>query len=192
MRVVMDNNQTGKPEKRWYVLRAISGKEAKVKEIIEATMKNTRLGEDVFQVLIPTEKVYATRNGKKILKERNLYSGYVFIEAKLTGETVNTLVNTTNVIDFIRDRSPERKPEPIRESEVARMLGAADEQQETDDAVANDYIVGETVKVNFGPFSGFSGEIEEVNREKRKLVVMVKVFGRKTPLELDNSQVERE
>ena len=189
------DNQIGKVKNekaRWYVLRAISGKEAKVKEIIEATMRNTRLGDDVFQVLIPTEKVYATRNGKKVLKERNLYSGYVFIEAKLTGETVNTLVNTTNVIDFIRDRSPERKPEPIRESEVARMLGAADEQQETDDAVANDYIVGETVKVNFGPFSGFSGEIEEVNREKRKLVVMVKVFGRKTPLELDNSQVERE
>ena len=192
--MVLDN-QIGKVKNekaRWYVLRAISGKEAKVKEIIEATMRNTRLGDDVFQVLIPTEKVYATRNGKKVLKERNLYSGYVFIEAKLTGETVNTLVNTTNVIDFIRDRSPERKPEPIRESEVARMLGAADEQQETDDAVANDYIVGETVKVNFGPFSGFSGEIEEVNREKRKLVVMVKVFGRKTPLELDNSQVERE
>jgi transcriptional antiterminator NusG len=189
------DNQIGKVKNekaRWYVLRAISGKEAKVKEIIEATMRNTRLGDDVFQVLIPTEKVYATRNGKKVLKERNLYSGYVFIEAKLTGETVNTLVNTTNVIDFIRDRSPERKPEPIRESEVARMLGAADEQQETDDAVANDYIVGETVKVNFGPFSGFSGEIEEVNREKRKLVVMVKVFGRKTPLELDNSQVEME
>ena len=189
------DNQIGKVKNekaRWYVLRAISGKEAKVKEIIEATMRNTRLGDDVFQVLIPTEKVYATRNGKKVLKERNLYSGYVFIEAKLTGETVNTLVNTTNVIDFIRDRSPERKPEPIRESEVARMLGAADEQQETDDAVANDYIVGETVKVNFGPFSGFSGEIEEVNREKRKLVVMVKVCGRKTPLELDNSQVERE
>lgn len=177
---------------RWYVLRAISGKEAKVKEIIEATMKNGNLGGKVFQVLIPTEKVYTTRNGKKVLKERNLYSGYVFIEARLDGEVESTLVTTTNVIDFIRDRSKERKPEPIRESEVARMLGAADEQQETDDAVANDYVVGETVKVNFGPFSGFSGEIEEVNREKRKLIVMVKIFGRKTPLELDNSQVERE
>ena len=179
-------------KKRWYVLRAISGKEAKVKEIIDASMKNTDLGKYVFQVLIPTEKVYATRNGKKVLKERNLYSGYVFVEANLTGEVVNTLVNTTNVIDFIRGRDKDRRPEPIRESEVARMLGAADEQQETEDAVANDFIVGETVKVNYGPFSGFTGEIEEVNREKRKLKVMVKVFGRKTPLELDNSQVERE
>ena len=179
-------------KKRWYVLRAISGKETKVKEILDASMKNTDLGKYVSQVLIPTEKVYATRNGKKILKERNLYSGYVFVEAELTGEVVNTLVNTTNVIDFVRGRDKDRRPEPIRESEIARMLGAADEQQETEDAVANDYIVGETVKVNFGPFSGFTGEIEEVNHEKRKLKVMVKVFGRKTPLELDNSQVERE
>lgn len=190
------NIQSGKSmageKKRWYVLRAISGKEAKVKEILDASMKNTDLGKYLFQVLIPTEKVYTTRNGKKVLKERNLYSGYVFVEAELTGEVVNTLVNTTNVIDFIRGRDKERRPEPIRESEVARMLGAADEQQETDDAVANDFIVGETVKVNYGPFNGFTGEIEEVNREKRKLKVMVKVFGRKTPLELDNSQVERE
>lgn len=190
------NIQSGKSmaeeKKRWYVLRAISGKEAKVKEILDASMKNTDLGKYVSQVLIPTEKVYATRNGKKVLKERNLYSGYVFVEANLTGEVVNTLVNTTNVIDFIRERGAERRPEPIRESEVARMLGAADEQQETEDAVANDFIEGEIVKVNYGPFSGFTGEIEEVNREKRKLKVMVKVFGRKTPLELDNSQVERE
>lgn len=190
------NIQSGKSmaegKKRWYVLRAISGKETKVKEILDASMKNTDLGKYVSQVLIPTEKVYATRNGKKILKERNLYSGYVFVEAELTGEVVNTLVNTTNVIDFVRGRDKDRRPEPIRESEIARMLGAADEQQETEDAVANDYVVGETVKVNFGPFSGFTGEIEEVNHEKRKLKVMVKVFGRKTPLELDNSQVERE
>lgn len=189
---IQSSKSMAEEKKRWYVLRAISGKEAKVKEILDASMKNTDLGKYVSQVLIPTEKVYATRNGKKVLKERNLYSGYVFVEAILTGEVVNTLVNTTNVIDFIRGRDADRRPEPIRESEVARMLGAADEQQETEDAVANDFIVGETVKVNFGPFSGFTGEIEEVNREKRKLKVMVKVFGRKTPLELDNSQVERE
>lgn len=189
---ILSRKSMAEEKKRWYVLRAISGKEAKVKEIIDASMKNTDLGKYVFQVLIPTEKVYATRNGKKVLKERNLYSGYVFVEANLTGEVVNTLVNTTNVIDFIRGRDKDRRPEPIRESEVARMLGAADEQQETEDVVANDFIVGEIVKVNYGPFSGFTGEIEEVNREKRKLKVMVKVFGRKTPLELDNSQVERE
>ncbi len=179
-------------KKGWYVLRAISGKEAKVKEIIDASIKNTDLGNYVFQVLIPTEKVMAVRNGKKVIKEKNLYSGYVFIEAILTGEVIHELTNTTNVIDFLRGREKSSKPERLRESEVMRMLGVADELSEPDSDEINDYIVGETVKVNDGPFKGFPGIIEEVNREKKKLKVMVKIFGRKTPLELDNSQVERE
>lgn len=177
-------------KKGWYVLRAISGKEAQVKEIIEGSMKRTDLGNYVFQVLIPTEKVMSLRNGKKVVKEKNLYSGYVFIEAILTGEVVHELTNTTNVIDFLRGREKNSKPERLREAEVMRMLGAADELAEPDGT--NDYLVGETVKVNDGPFKGFEGVIEEVNREKRKLKVSVKIFGRKTPLELDNSQVDRE
>lgn len=177
--------------KRWYVLRAISGKEAKVKEVLDAAIKNTDLGNFVSQVLIPTEKVYVNRNGKRVLKEKNLYSGYVFVEAELTGDVIYELRNTTNVIDFLHGRGKSSMPEPIRESEVARMLGVADELSASDEEAVNDYILGEIVKVNYGPFSGFTGEIEEVNREKRKLKVMVKVFGRKTPLELDNSQVER-
>jgi transcription termination/antitermination factor nusG len=179
-------------KKEWYVLRAISGKEGKVKEILDAAIKNTDLGNYVSQVLIPTEKVYTTRNGKKVLKEKNLYSGYVFIEANLQGEVIHELRNTTNVIDFLGGKGKGSKPEPLRASEVMRMLGAADEQQEAEDGGINDYIVGETVKVNYGPFNGFTGIIEEVNKEKRKLKVMVKIFGRKTPLELENSQVERE
>lgn len=179
-------------QKHWYVLRAISGKEAKVKELLDAAMKNSDLGQYVLQVLIPTEKVYTTRAGKKVLKERNLFSGYVFVEAILTGEVEHYLRNTTNVIDFLRGRGKEAKPEPIREAEVARMLGVADAQNILDEDATNDFIVGESVKVTFGPFNGFVGEIEEVNREKRKLKVMVKVFGRRTPLELDNSQVERQ
>lgn len=180
--------------KKWYVLRAISGKEAKVKEMLEAACNNNEdLKSHLHQVLIPTEKVYTTRAGKKVLKERNLFSGYVFVQLTLTGDVEEFLRNTTNVIDFVRTRDADQKPEPIRESEIARMLGAAAAEDQTgEDGVANDYIVGETVKVNYGPFSGFTGEIEAVNREKRKLTVMVKVFGRKTPLELDNSQVERE
>lgn len=181
-----------KKEKRraWYVLRAISGKEAKVKEMLEATMRNTDLGDYLFQVVIPTEKVMTMKNGKKVIKEKNLYSGYVFIEAILEGDVEFQLRNMTNVIDFLRDR--ERKaPEPLREAEVKRMLGKADELVDlTDDG--NDYMVGESVKVNSGPFNGFIGVIEEVNKEKKKLKVMVKIFGRKTALELENSQVERE
>lgn len=179
-------------KKGWYVLRAISGKEAQVKEIIEGSMKRTDLGNYVFQVLIPTEKVMTLRNGKKIIKEKNLYSGYVFIEAELTGEVIHILTNTTNVIDFLRGREKNSKPERLREAEVMRMLGVADELAEAESEGINDYMVGETVKVADGPFKGFLGVIEEVNREKRKLKVIVKIFGRKTPLELDNSEVERE
>lgn len=176
----------------WYVLRAISGKEAKVKEVLDAAIKKTDLGNYVFQVLIPTEKVVAVRNGKKVVKEKNLYSGYVFVEADLTGEVMYELRNTTNVIDFLKGRGKDAKPEALRESEVMRMLGTADEINESAEGEVNDYMVGETVKVNDGPFKGFNGEIDEVYPEKKKLKVMVKIFGRKTSLELENSQVERE
>lgn len=179
-------------KKGWYVLRAISGKEAQVKEIIEGSMKRTDLGNFVFQVLIPTEKIMTLRNGKKVIKEKNLYSGYVFIEAILTGEVIHELTNTTNVIDFLRGREKNSKPERLREAEVMRMLGAADEIAESEEEGVNDYIVGESVKVNDGPFKDFIGVIEEVNRERRKLKVMIKIFERRTPLELDNSQVERQ
>lgn len=179
-------------KKGWFVLRAISGKEAKVKELLDAAIKNTDLGNYVTQVLIPTEKIMSTHNGKRVVKEKNLYSGYVFVEAILTGEVIHELRNTTNVIDFLGGKGKGSAPEPLRASEVTRMLGAADEQTELDNNDENNYMVGETVKVTFGPFNGFSGIIEEVNNEKRKLKVMVKIFGRKTPLELENSQVERE
>ncbi len=179
-------------EKRaWYVLRAISGKEAKVKEVLDAQIRNTDLGKYVFQVLIPTEKVLTVRGGKKVVKEKNLYSGYVFIEAILHGEIMHELRNTTNVIDFLRGKSNGAQPEPLRQSEVQRMLGMADEMADITIDSINDYLVGETVKVIVGPFNGFTGEIEEVDRDKKKLKVMVKIFGRKTPLELENSQVER-
>lgn len=181
-------------KKGWYVLRAISGKEAKVKEILDAQIKNTDLGKNLFQVLIPTEKVLTVRAGKKVVKERNLYSGYVFVEANLTGEVIHLLQNTSNVIDFLRGREKGAAPERLREAEVMRMLGMADELSNPTQDTVNDYIVGETVKIidPTCPFNGFSAIIEEVNPEKKKLKVSVKIFGRKTPMELDNAQVERE
>lgn len=179
-------------KKAWYVLRAISGKEAKVKEVLEAQMRNTDLGKYLFQVLIPTEKVLTVRGGKKAIKEKNLYSGYVFIEAILHGEVEHQLRNTTNVIDFLRGKSNNSRPETLRQSEVQRMLGMADEMADVTVDSLNDYLVGETVKVIVGAFNGFTGEIEEVDREKKKLKVMVKIFGRKTPLELGFMQVEKE
>jgi transcriptional antiterminator NusG len=142
-------------------------------------------------VLIPTEKVYTTRNGKKVLKDRMVYSGYVFVEAELTGEVIYELRNTTNVIDFLRGRAKGSQPEPLRESEVMRMLGKVDENQQYIDESLSDIKIGESVKVTYGPFSGFVGEIKEVNIEKKKLKVEVKIFGRPTDLELEISQVER-
>ena len=178
-------------KKAWYVLRAISGKEAKVKEVLDAAIKNTDLGKYVSQVLIPTEKVYTTRNGKKVLKERNLYSGYVFSEAIPTGEVIYELRNTSNVIDFLRGRAKNSMPEPLRESEVMHMLGAADEMRLPTDAFGTEFTLGESVKVTFGPFSGFNGVVKEINPDKKKIKVEVKIFERPTDLELENTQVER-
>lgn len=175
---------------KWYVMRAISGKENKVKEYIEADMRNSDLGHYVAQVLIPTEKVYQIRNGKKITKERSCMPGYVLIEADLNGEVSHRLRNTPNVIGFLEEKN--HTPIPVRQSEVNRILGTVDEMQETGEEMLTPYFVGESVKVIFGPFSGFSGVIEEVNSEKKKLKVMVMIFGRKTPLELSFTQVEKE
>ena len=175
-------------EMKWYVLRAISGKEDKVKEYIEADMRNGNLGHFVSQVLIPTEKVYQIRNGKKTVKERNYLPGYVLVEASLNGEVKQRLRNSPNVLGFLGGME---HPDPLRASEVKRILGKADELLEVDD-VAIPYVVGETVKVNEGPFTGFTGVIEEVNQDKSKLKVMVKIFGRRTPLELGFMQVVKE
>jgi transcriptional antiterminator NusG len=177
--------------KKWYVLRAIGGKEKKVKEYIENEIANGDLKDFVEQVLIPTEKVYQIRNGKKISKERNFFPGYVLIEAALVGEVAHTLRNFPNVIGFLGDTKG-GDPVPMRQSEVNRILGRVDELAENDEEINIPFVVGETVKVIDGPFNGFNGTIEEINEEKKKLQVMVKIFGRKTPLELSFMQVEKE
>ena len=174
---------------KWYVLRAISGKETKVKEYLDADIKNSNLGEFVSQVLIPTEKVYQVRNGKKVVKERTYLPGYVLVEAALVGEVAHHLRNTPNVLGFLGGLD---NPTPLRQAEVNRILGTVDNLQEITEDTSIPYEVGETVKVAEGPFSGFAGIIEEVNSEKKKLKVMVKIFGRKTPLELGFMQVEKE
>jgi len=176
-------------EKKWYVLRAVSGKENKVKEYLESEIKKTDLGKYISQVLIPTEKTYSVRNGKKVMKERAYLPGYILIEAALVGEVIHELRNINYVAGFLPDT---KNPQPLRESEVKRILGTVDELEEQSEEMDIEYFVGENVKVNYGPFSGFSGIIEEVNTEKKKLKVMVKIFGRKTPLELGYMQVEKE
>jgi len=177
--------------KKWYVLRAIGGKEKKVKEYIDNEIANGDLKGFVEQVLIPTEKVYQIRNGKKVSKERNFFPGYVLIEASLAGEVTHLLRNIPNVIGFLGDTKG-GDPVPMRQNEVNRILGRVDELAETGEELNIPFVVGETVKVIDGPFSGFNGTIEEINEEKKKLQVMVKIFGRKTPLELSFMQVEKE
>jgi transcriptional antiterminator NusG len=176
-------------EKKWYVLRAISGKEGKVKEYLDADIKNGNLGDYVSQVLIPTEKFYTMRNGKKIVKERSYLPGYVLVEAALVGEVAHHLRNTPNVLGFLGGLD---NPTPLRQAEVNRILGTVDSLSEDPDQMAVSFEIGEIVKVNYGPFTGFNGVIEEINTEKKKLKVMVKIFGRKTPLELGFMQVEKE
>jgi len=176
-------------EKKWYVIRSISGKERKVKEYLDNEINLLGLQDYISQVLIPTEKVYQVRKGKKITKERNYFPGYILIEAVLTGEIPHIIRNIPNVIGFLGTRG---EPDPLREAEVKRILGKVDELAELGEEVNVPFIVGEAVKVTDGPFNSFSGVIEEINEEKKKLKVMVKIFGRKTPLELSFMQVEKE
>ena len=160
-----------------------------MKEYIEAEMKhNTLLSTHVSQVIIPMEKHASLRNGKRVIKEKISLPGYVFVEASLVGDVAHTLRFMPNVLGFLGGLD---NPSPVPQADINRMLGTAEETELVDD-VNIPYVVDETVKVIDGPFSGFSGVIEEVNSEKRKLKVMVKIFGRKTPLELGFMQVEKE
>ncbi len=177
-------------EKKWYVVRAISGKEGKVKEYLEAEISRLGIEHLISSVLIPMEKYYQVRNGKKVSKERNFFPGYVLIEAVLDGETIHVIKNIPNVMGFLGTKSGE--PVPLRKSEVNRILGKVDELAEKEEEISVPFYVGESVKVTDGPFNGFNGTIEEVLEDKKKLRVMVKIFGRKTPLELSFMQVEKE
>lgn len=174
-------------EFRWYCLRAISGKELKVKELLDAQIAQGEFGNLVEQVVVPTEKVIVQKSDKKVIKERVLFSSYVFVRCKLVGEVQNKLADTTNVVNFLMGRVT-KKPEPLPDDQIEAMLTMADSQDaELSGEVS--YMVGERVKVNDGPFKDFDGEVDEVSIEKKKLKVSVKIFGRKTPLELNFDQV---
>ena len=174
-------------------MRAISGKEGKVKEYIDAMVhQGGDFAKHVSQVLIPTEKTVTVRNGKRVVKEKNRFAGYVFVEAELVGEVQPRLRNVPNVLGFLSDTKTNTKPMPLRSIEVNQMLGTVDELQEIPEDIIIPFEVGESVKVVEGPFTGFDAVIEEINNEKKKLKVSVKIFGRKTPLELGFMQVEKQ
>lgn len=183
---------------KWYVVRAISGKEKKAKEYIDSEVAKRGLSDYVPQVLVPTEKVFSVRNGKKVVKDRNTFPGYVLIQADFSEkeELIPIIQNVPNVLDFLRERptkqNPNGAPTPMRPAEINRILGNIDSQTDIDSAMAERFLVGESIKVIDGPFNSFSGVVEEVNDEKKRLKVTVNIFGRKTPLELTYNQVEKE
>jgi transcriptional antiterminator NusG len=178
-------------DKKWYVLRVVSGKEKKIKQHIELEISRAKWEEVITQVLVPTEKVYKLKNGKKVIHEKNFFPGYLLIEAengKLNSDMVSTINNTTNVIHFLgKDH-----PIPLRKTEVNRILGKVDEMAESGNNSSEPFLVGETVKITDGPFNDFIGEIEEIMEDKKKLKVVVKIFGRKQPVELNFMQVEKQ
>ena len=177
---------------KWYVLKAISGKENKVKEYIEgALVTSTLFKEYVSQVLIPTEKVVAMRGNKRVIKERNMLPGYVLVECNLTDECYPLLRNIPNVLGFVTDSKSSMKAKPVSQEEVNRLVGAVDDSN-VDAMMDETFLVGERVKVTDGPFNGFEGVINEVAQDKRKLKVVVTIFDRQTPLELGYDQVAKE
>jgi transcriptional antiterminator NusG len=175
-------------EKKFYVLRAVSGKENKVKEYLDTDLKHSELKDYISQVLIPTEKVLQQRGGKKVVKERAYLPGYIIVECILVGEVFHYLKNINYVIGFLGGNDPQ----PLKSSEVSRILGTVDELQDKPEELDVRFMVGEAIKVISGPFNGFLGEIKEINPEKRKLTAIVKIFGRGTPIELGYLQVEKE
>ena len=176
--------------KKWYVVRSVSGQENKIKAYIESEINRLNLEDFIEQVLVPTEKVIKIRNGKKVNKERVYFPGYIMVQANLAGEIPHIIRGINGVIGFLGETKG-GEAVPLRQSEVNRMLGKVDELAVQDDNVNIPFIFGETVKVIDGPFNGFNGVVEKINEEKRKLEVMVKIFGRKTPLELSYMQVEK-
>ena len=176
---------------RWYSLRVISGKERKIKERIELEIQRSGWGDVVTSVLVPSEKVYKIRNGKKVILERNILPGYILIEAvpeMFKGDIVQSIANIPNVIHFLG----KNHPIPMQPAEANRMLGKVDESQDVGEAMIEPFLEGESVKIIDGPFSGFIGDIKEVNEEKKKLKVIVKIFGRGTEVELNFMQVDKQ
>ncbi|MDD2594902.1 MAG: transcription termination/antitermination protein NusG [Bacteroidales bacterium] len=177
--------------KKWYVVRSAGGKEKKAKEYIEKEIDALGLSDYVSQVLIPTEKYFQVKNGKRVSAERIFYPGYILIEANLTGEIQHIIRNLPYVSGFLTE-GKDKVPVAIRMSEVNRIMGRVDEIIDKDEETIIPFVVGEAVKIVDGPFNGFDGTIDEILEDKRKLKVMVKIFGRKTQLELNFVQVTKE
>mgnify|MGYP000129565017 FL=1 len=176
--------------KKWYVVRAVSGQENKIRNYMESEIIRLGFSELVEEMLVPTQKVIQIRKGKKVSKEKVYFPGYIMIKANLSGEIPHIIKGLPNVIGFLGETKG-GDPIPLRTAEVNRMLGTVDDLSTESENISIPFIMGENIKVIDGPFNGFNGTVEKVNEDKRKLEVMVKIFGRKTPLELSYMQVEK-
>ena len=175
-------------DKRWYVLRTYSGHEAKVKTYLETEIARIGLQEKISNVLIPSEKVFEIKDGKKKSRLKNFFPGYILVEAVLDKESTHLILEAPSVMGFVPDKN---NPAPLQPEEVRRLIGKMEQKEETQ-LLDVPFHVGEPVKVTEGPFNNFNGFVQEVNPERLKVKVMVSIFGRKTPIELDFSQVETE
>jgi transcriptional antiterminator NusG len=180
---------------KWYVLRVVSGKERKVKEYLDKEVNRSGWSETIKQVFLPMEKVYKVQNGKKVMREKNYFPGYVMIEVsdgKLSDDMIQHISSVSNVMHFLTDgKGSKGNIISLRKAEVNKMLGKVDEMNDQGITMNEPFIVGETIKIIEGPFNDFNGVIEDVNDEKKKLKVTVKIFGRSTPVELNYMQVEK-
>lgn len=174
---------------KWYVVRTFSGHENKVKTLIDLELQdNEELREKIAEVLIPIEKVFQIKDGKKKTKTRNFFPGYILLHAELDNKVKDFIVNTPSVMNFLGSGN---KPNPLQPEEVKRIVGRIAQEKDTErtDTV---FRAGDFVKIIDGPFNNFSGLVEEVNEDKMKIKVMVSIFGRKTPVEIDFVQAELE
>jgi transcription termination/antitermination protein NusG len=182
-------------DSKWYVLRVVSGKERSVKEYLDKDILRQSWGDRIKQVFLPMEKVYKVQNGKKVMREKNYYPGYVMIEVaegKLTDDMVQHISSISNIMHFLTDgKGSKGNIISLRKAEVNKMLGRVDEMSDQGITMSEPFIIGETIKIIDGAFNDFNGVIEEVNDEKKKLKVIVKIFGRSTPVELNYMQVEK-
>ncbi|WP_185868400.1 transcription termination/antitermination protein NusG [Blattabacterium cuenoti] len=179
-------------KKKWYVIKTMSGQENKVKSYIENEIRDNGFQNSIGKILVPIEKIVQMRKGKKIYRDKVHYPGYVMIEANLEGETYHKIKNVSGVITVLSEgKGNTAHPTPMRKEEVNRMLGKMDQLYEKVDPLHLPFVVGETIKVIDGPFSGFNGTIEKIHEEKRKIELAVLIFGRKTPLELNFTQIEK-
>ncbi len=192
---VQQETEQQQEESKWYVLRVVSGKERKVKEYLDKDIARNGFDVVIKQVFLPMEKVYKVQNGKKVMREKNYFPGYVMLEVadgKLSDDIIHHVSSVSNVMHFLTDgKGSKGNIISLRKAEVNKMLGKVDEMNDQGVTMSEPFIVGETIKIIEGPFNDFNGVIEEVNDEKKKLRVSVKIFGRSTPVELNYMQVEK-